>query len=168
MVRRAFQVLPPVTESNFMGQGGDFRDGFGGRSSGHENGDGTFKRDPEDTAEFWESPERTEMDDKDPGGPEVLAKSTDKGSLRMRRSFELVLSTGRVIRFEVSFLDNPNSSMTNREEWGGKILDGILILLYMASRLILALTRWNGSLVFDRSFPTGENGTEWTLGSKWT
>ena len=119
MVRRAFQVLPPVTESNFMGQGGDFRDGFGGRSSGHENGDGTFKRDPEDTAEFWESPERTEMDDKDPGGPEILAKSTDKGSLIMRRSFELVLSTGRVIRFEVSFLDNSNSSMTNKRRMGG-------------------------------------------------
>lgn len=118
MVRRAFQVLPPIHEPGFasMGQNhnldypSDRGDGVGPYEGGvgGENGDGAFKRDPEDTAEFWESPERTEMDDQDPGGPEVLAKSTgaEKGVWRMRRSFELVLSTGRVVRYEVSVVSH--------------------------------------------------------------
>ncbi|KAK7690007.1 hypothetical protein QCA50_006649 [Cerrena zonata] len=98
MVRRAFQLIPPTTQALSSESQGD---SFGGDHR-HTDGGETYKMDPEDTAEFWESPERTEMDDRDPGGSEVLAKSTEKGTLRMRRSFELVLSTGRVIRYEAT------------------------------------------------------------------
>lgn len=51
---------------------------------------------------IWSQPEeRTQSDDKDEGGEEGLAKSGDKLGLRMKRAFELLLDTGRVIRFEV-------------------------------------------------------------------
>lgn len=50
----------------------------------------------------WSQPdERLNSDDEDEGGEEVLAKHADKPRQRMRRSFELLLKNGRVIRFEV-------------------------------------------------------------------
>jgi hypothetical protein len=39
--------------------------------------------------------------DEDEGGDVGMAKATDKGRLKMRRSFELLLTSGNVIRFEV-------------------------------------------------------------------
>ncbi|KAJ3568113.1 hypothetical protein NP233_g5925 [Leucocoprinus birnbaumii] len=45
--------------------------------------------------------ERTNSDNEDEGGEEGLGKSDDKAYLRTKRSFELLLSTGRVVRFEV-------------------------------------------------------------------
>lgn len=45
--------------------------------------------------------ERTDSDDEDEGGEEGLSKSDDKVYLRMKRSFELMLNSGRVVRFEV-------------------------------------------------------------------
>jgi hypothetical protein len=54
---------------------------------------------------IWSQPEeRTPDDDQDIGGEEGLSKSDDKPRLRMHRSFELLLNTGRIIRFEVSLL----------------------------------------------------------------
>jgi hypothetical protein len=63
------------------------------------------KKDLDDDIWFgiWSQPEeRTPEDHEDEGGEEYLSKSNDKLLLRMHRSFELLLTTGRVIRFEVS------------------------------------------------------------------
>ncbi|KAI0947149.1 hypothetical protein AcV7_009650 [Taiwanofungus camphoratus] len=54
----------------------------------------------EDKASFWEHVERTESDDEDAGGDEGLTHAHNKFRLRMRRSFELLLTTGNVVRFE--------------------------------------------------------------------
>jgi hypothetical protein len=40
-------------------------------------------------------------DDEDEGGIDGLTKSDDKPRLRMKRSFELLLKNGHVVRFEV-------------------------------------------------------------------
>jgi hypothetical protein len=40
-------------------------------------------------------------DAEDEGGEEALARHHDKPALRMRRSFELLMKTGHVVRFEV-------------------------------------------------------------------
>ncbi|KAI1789615.1 Pleckstrin homology domain-containing protein [Ganoderma leucocontextum] len=77
-VRRAFQHVPQGTEQRAMPHGADW----------------------EDTEAFWEQVDRSESDDEDAGGETGMSKSTDKARLRMRRSFELVLVTGRVLRFE--------------------------------------------------------------------
>lgn len=45
--------------------------------------------------------ERTSSDDEDEGGDEGFNKSGNKPYLKMKRSFELLLNTGRVVRFEV-------------------------------------------------------------------
>ena len=78
-VRRAFQHVPQRTESPARPHGTDW----------------------EDTAAFWEQVDRSESDDEDTGGETGMAKTTDKSRLRLRRSFEIVLVTGRVLRFEV-------------------------------------------------------------------
>jgi hypothetical protein len=58
-------------------------------------------------AEIWENSEpRTEDDEEDEGGDAGLSKSADRTQLSMRRSFELLLNTGHVIRFEVFFQKN--------------------------------------------------------------
>jgi hypothetical protein len=79
-IRRAFQLTPEATHN--------------------EN------RKPEDDDiwfSIWSQPEqRTPDDEQDIGGEEGLNKNHDKPRLRMHRSFELLLNTGRVIRFEVS------------------------------------------------------------------
>ncbi|KAF9454744.1 hypothetical protein P691DRAFT_716543 [Macrolepiota fuliginosa MF-IS2] len=45
--------------------------------------------------------EGTDSDDEDEGGEEGLNKAGDRAYLKMKRSFELLLNTGRVVRFEV-------------------------------------------------------------------
>ncbi|KAG6917465.1 hypothetical protein DXG01_002442 [Tephrocybe rancida] len=52
-------------------------------------------------ASIWaQSEERTPADEADEGGEEGLKKAEDKVHLKMRRSFELLLTTGHVVRFE--------------------------------------------------------------------
>ncbi|KAI0648051.1 Pleckstrin homology domain-containing protein [Trametes meyenii] len=77
-VRRAFQVIPPQVERVEARNGADW----------------------EDTEGFWAQAERTESDDDDAGGETGMAVTKDKTRLKMRRSFELVLTSGRVVRFE--------------------------------------------------------------------
>jgi hypothetical protein len=45
--------------------------------------------------------QRQEEDQEDEGGDDVLARHLDKPALKMRRSFELLMRTGHVVRFEV-------------------------------------------------------------------
>ena len=80
-VRRAFQLVPVHRE---------------------RLPEGTSQTNWEDLGEFWAHVERTDEDEMDKGGVEGLAAAHDKTTLRARRSFELLLTTGRVIRFEVS------------------------------------------------------------------
>lgn len=84
-VRRAFQQVPVQMENvaATVTQGADW----------------------EDREEFWAHVERTDEDELDKGGEEGLVASHDKAGLRTRRCFELLLVTGRVIRFEVSSLN---------------------------------------------------------------
>jgi hypothetical protein len=69
----------------------------------HEGVNSTRARTEEDLG-IWEEVERTDSDDEDIGGEEGLANSVDKGRQRMRRCFELVLTTGYVVRLEVHIL----------------------------------------------------------------
>jgi hypothetical protein len=48
--------------------------------------------------------ERSPEDDADEGGEAVLENASDRPQVRMRRSFELLLTTGHVMRFEVFLL----------------------------------------------------------------
>lgn len=80
-VRRAFQVIPRQTDEV------NFRD----------------VPEWEDTPGFWENVEHYDEDHRDPGGSEGLAKVSDTAMARVRRSFELVLKSGRVVRFEVCY-----------------------------------------------------------------
>lgn len=63
----------------------------------------------EDLTEFWEL-ERSAQDDEDEGGDLGLARSSDRSGLRMRRSFELIILSGGIIRYEVSSLFSNSSS----------------------------------------------------------
>ena len=49
------------------------------------------------------SEQKTAEDEEDEGGDSGLSKSADRTRLKMRRSFELLLNTGHVVRFEVIF-----------------------------------------------------------------
>ena len=49
------------------------------------------------------SEQRTADDEEDEGGELGLSKSADRTRLKMRRSFELLVNTGHVVRFEVFF-----------------------------------------------------------------
>ncbi|KAI8978669.1 Pleckstrin homology domain-containing protein [Trametes punicea] len=77
-VRRAFQLVPKQREQV------DLRD----------------VTDWEDSERFWAQVERSESDDEDAGGEAGPAGVRDRARLKMRRSFELVLTSGRVVRFE--------------------------------------------------------------------
>ncbi|KAI0699107.1 Pleckstrin homology domain-containing protein [Cytidiella melzeri] len=71
----------------------------------------------EDAEGFWENVESFEQDHRDSGGDEGLAKvskSADKAQLRVRRSFELLFISGRVVRFEAH-------SCHNALEWISKL-----------------------------------------------
>ena len=63
--------------------------------------------DDESWMHTWSAPEQeeaTQSDQEDVGGEEGLSKSTDKRQLKTRRSFELLLTNGHVLRFEASYL----------------------------------------------------------------
>ncbi|GJE98302.1 hypothetical protein PsYK624_145290 [Phanerochaete sordida] len=77
-VRRAFQVMPPRTADV----------------------DATAVPQWEDAPGFWEAVEQDDEDHRDAGGAEGLAKALDTLQMRRRRSFELVLTSGQVVRFE--------------------------------------------------------------------
>jgi len=55
----------------------------------------------DDEMGVWQELERTESDDEDKGGEEGSATAPDKPRKHMRRSFELLMVTGHVVRFEV-------------------------------------------------------------------
>lgn len=68
----------------------------------------------DDEVGIWQELERTESDDEDRGGDEMLVTVPDKPRKRMRRSFELLMVTGHVVRLEVSSRvpdNNENSYM---------------------------------------------------------
>ena len=67
----------------------------------------------EDTPAFWEQVDRSESDDEDAGGEGAFATSRDRIRLRMRRSFELVLTSGRIIRYEVGINSTTRHSIVD-------------------------------------------------------
>lgn len=73
--------------------------------------------------------EMTPSDNEDRGGEEGMSAADDKPHLRMRRSFELLLDTGKIIRFEVGSPDAP-------------VLTSVLI--NVIDRLTLEKSPWNG------------------------
>ena len=85
-IRRAFQIIPQPShnETNIGGQAG---------SEGNN-----------DAIQL----ERSPSDDRDEGGAEGFAKSADKPTVKVKRSFELLLRTGHVVRFEVRSPDEPH------------------------------------------------------------
>ena len=85
-VRRAFQMIPQAREQGTVPQNTDWEDSEG----------------------FWEQVDRSGSDDEDDGGEPGMSKAKDKPRLRMRRSFELVLVSGRVLRFEVRLRLHPS------------------------------------------------------------
>ena len=56
----------------------------------------------DDEVGVWQELERTESDDEDRGGEEGLTTMPDRPRKHMRRSFELLMVTGHVVRLEVS------------------------------------------------------------------
>ncbi|KZT12064.1 uncharacterized protein LAESUDRAFT_640838 [Laetiporus sulphureus 93-53] len=60
----------------------------------------------EDVEGFWEDVERSESDDEDAGGETGANASRNRTRLHMRRSFELLLTTGSVVRFEAYSCQN--------------------------------------------------------------
>jgi hypothetical protein len=56
------------------------------------------------------SEQRTADDEEDEGGDLGLNKSSDRTRLKLRRSFELLLNTGHVVRFEVFFYTKVSKS----------------------------------------------------------
>lgn len=74
-VRRAFHVTPRHTHGN-------------------SNND--------DEVGVWQELERTESDDEDRGGEGGLVTVLDRPRKHMRRSFELLMVTGHIVRLEVS------------------------------------------------------------------
>lgn len=85
-VRRAFHLVPQSSHNE-------------------EDAEGAKKAQEEDDEWLgaW-SVQRTGSDELDEGGDEGLGRSIDKPKLKMQRSFELLLKTGHVIRFEVGNL----------------------------------------------------------------
>lgn len=66
------------------------------------------ERNIEDSSWFntWSASEEvTEMDEGDEGGEEGLSKGNDRTHLKVRRSLELLLTTGHIVRFEVGIFD---------------------------------------------------------------
>lgn len=63
--------------------------------------------------EHWSAEEASTLDDdEDEGGEGYLAQRADRGLVRMRRCFELLLNTGHIIRFEVRSVQLPSKSST--------------------------------------------------------
>ncbi|KAJ8523170.1 hypothetical protein ONZ45_g276 [Pleurotus djamor] len=76
-VRRAFQLAPP-----------------------HVHSERTASPVDDNTIDVWAQDEGNASDDEDDGGTEPLAKSEDKPHLKVKRSFELLMKNGNVVRFE--------------------------------------------------------------------
>ena len=81
VVRRAFQNIPQATHQE------------------------PLPKTDEALEQMWtqSGPELSRSDDEDQGGDEAITRTGNRPYLRMRRSFELLLRTGRIIRFEVRF-----------------------------------------------------------------
>jgi hypothetical protein len=88
-VRRAVEPTPPVGPI----------DTGAARSKRIPN---SALRDDDDFNDQWVD-QTDASDDEDEGGEEYLLKSNDRMRVRMKRSFELIMRSGRVVRFEVSF-----------------------------------------------------------------
>lgn len=86
-VRRATQPLVPRSVPSI---------------DGHGNIPGVNQGDQDTDFRIADDEDATTSDAEDEGGDEVLNSSSDKTKLKLRRSFELVMRTGHVIRFEVS------------------------------------------------------------------
>lgn len=80
-VRRAFQIIPRQMEQVSVQDVPQWEEAEG----------------------FWDNVEHFDEDHRDVGGSEGLAKAADSGQMRVRRSFELLMESGRVMRFEVSY-----------------------------------------------------------------
>jgi len=85
-IRRAFQIIPQPLHNETNIEGGQ---------AGREGNNDAIQL------------ERSASDDGDEGGAEGLAKSADKPTVKVKRSFELLLRTGHVVRFEVRSPDEP-------------------------------------------------------------
>jgi hypothetical protein len=85
-VRRAFHLVPQHSHSVEDVRGGQ-------TNSRSREADGEW-------LDTW-AVEATDSDNEDEGGQEGLEKTADKPRMKMRRSFELLLKTGHVVRFEV-------------------------------------------------------------------
>ncbi|KAK0449249.1 hypothetical protein EV421DRAFT_1402130 [Armillaria borealis] len=86
-VRRAFQIVPPHTHVEVDPSGTPDRHGDANSS----------------WMNVWSqssAEESSHSDDEDEGGEDAVNKALDKPHLRMKRSFELLLKNGHVIRFE--------------------------------------------------------------------
>ncbi|KAG7443112.1 uncharacterized protein BT62DRAFT_935448 [Guyanagaster necrorhizus] len=86
-VRRAFQVVPSHTHTEIDPAG-----------TGDNHGDANSS-----WMNVWSEPsveESSHSDNEDEGGEDIVNKASDKHHLRMKRSFELLLKNGHVIRFE--------------------------------------------------------------------
>lgn len=94
-VRRAFQPVPPHVH-NVREQDDD---------------NGWF-------AAWVQREERSSEDEVDEGGQAALAKAYNSTQIKIRRSFELLLNTGHVLRYEVGFLleflSRPRLNLTSR------------------------------------------------------
>lgn len=130
-VRRAFQLIPAQRERIDASQLTDWEDSQG----------------------FWEQLDRSESDDEDAGGEVAMTRAKDKARLRLRRSFELLLTSGRVIRFEVCRLKKVSALM------------GVTDVRY--GRHTRALPHSSGSSACAPLCPIGRNATRSTPGSKW-
>jgi hypothetical protein len=93
-VRKAFQMVP---QHRHDPPGASSTKAKGKKAVGEDEWASTWAMEPE--VEGLQS----EVEE-DEGGDEGLAKAADKGRLRTRRSFELLLDSGNVVRFEVCIL----------------------------------------------------------------
>ena len=66
----------------------------------------------EDEARFWAQTESFADDHDDVGGEEGLAKAPDRPERRLRRCFEILLTSGHVVRFEVGDPRSPRKILT--------------------------------------------------------
>jgi hypothetical protein len=94
--------------------------------------------------------ERTNSDNEDGGGEAGLSKLNDKPYLRMKRSFELLLNTGRVVRFEVCGYFR-GFILSERADFG------LLVDLLRSTHAAWQMNGWNvcGHLLY-----IGNSGTE--------
>ena len=89
VIKRSSHPAPEPGESS--GQ----RDGLGAGSAARPIG-------PEEEVMTAPEPRRTDSDIEDEGGDAGYAAAKDKARLKVYRSFEIVLTNGRIIRFEVN------------------------------------------------------------------